>query len=392
VNYILYPAQRAVEHATAIPGICPVRFFRVLWPLWQVETTGNVLDEQSYDFLDRFLVRGVLEAGWSSGDELARFYGMPRSLVDRCLAFLVRIGHVELDGGLVGLTDLGIRSAREEVRLVRNESRQRFRVERFTHRPLPRRYYHESVHVLPTPAVGDGASGRGWFQPLFAATPFRPEVVEELEGRDDRAEHNVPERLRNLRVLGVQDGYLPAYLVETTDGDILAYTAVSDERDAFLEAVCREAPTLRNLLDGQPAADPGATWTGWLSEQRHGTGILSQLPSGIWRATFEPDAFGEAPGLPPTRLGSFELRANHFLQIWCADDGLRRRTALERSIMLATSVGESSDELMRRAAAVARQLEVTAPGLDEIWSHAESTGRGDRLRWLEKAEAERRPE
>jgi hypothetical protein len=55
---------------------------------------------------------------------------------------------------------------------------------------------------------------------------------------------------------------------------------------------------------------------------------------------------------------------------------------LERAVMLATSVGETPDELLRRAAVVARQLEVASPEVVEIRSHAESTGRGDRLRWL----------
>lgn len=87
----IYPARRAVEHAVTVPGVRPVRLFPILWPLWQVEITANVYDEQAYEIIDRFLVRALVEGGVDRREELIGFFGLQPSLVDRCLA-LISIG------------------------------------------------------------------------------------------------------------------------------------------------------------------------------------------------------------------------------------------------------------------------------------------------------------
>ncbi|MEE6258065.1 hypothetical protein [Plantactinospora sonchi] len=364
----VYPARRAVEHAVALDGVRPLRLFPVLWPLWQVETTANVYDEQAYEVIDRFLVRAVLEAGIHQVDELARFFGTPVSLVRRCLAFLQVIGHLRVEADTVRLTELGHRAAADGIRYVPKESRQDLYVEQYTGQPLPRRYYQGSVPVFPTPEVPEDRLGdRSRFQPLFAPTAFQPSIVEELARRPDRAEFNLPRLLRELSVLRQHDAFLPAYVIETADRGLLVYTAVAAERDSLFEDVCRQVPAIQNMISAEESADPREIWTAWLAEGRAGRGTLRQLTNGVWRATLRADAFGPDARLPLSRLGSFELRRRHFLQIWCDDAGLRRRAVLERALNMTRAADiETGEELGRRIDALARQLGVSVPTLTQL--------------------------
>jgi hypothetical protein len=106
-------------------------------------------------------------------------------------------------------------------------------------------------------------------------------------------------------------GFLPIYLVLTVDGELLACCNASDEGDAFLEAFRPRASALATLIDTEPEIGPCEVWTKWISEQDRGRATSRQLLSGIWRATFGPDAFGQYPKLALTRLGSYVMVLGH---------------------------------------------------------------------------------
>ncbi|MEU8271121.1 hypothetical protein AB0B89_28670 [Sphaerisporangium sp. NPDC049002] len=381
----IYPARRAVEHAVTVPGVRPVRLFAVLWPLWQVEITANVYDEQAYEIIDRFLVRAIAEGGIDGRDELIAFYCLQPSLVDRCLAFLTVIGHLTTDHGRLRLTELGLRSARAGVRYTLKESRQKLLFERYTGRPLPRRHYHGSVTVLPTPDVPeDMLADRTRFLPLYAATAFHPRMVDALAARPDRADYNLPGQLRGIGGGAAQDAYLPVYLIETDNRDLLAYTAIGAERDAFLEAVCRDVPAIHARIDAENRQDPRDLWTEWLAGTKLGAGQPRRLANGVWRVTLTPAAFSGPPKLPLSRVGSFQLRKHHFLQLWCDDAELRGRAVKERALAMARSHEvETQADLMGRIDALASQLEVTGPTIAQLRSYAKSNRLHDHLAHLD---------
>ncbi len=372
MTWVIYPARRAVEHAVTVPGVRPLRLFPVLWPLWQVETSAYVNDEQAYEVIDHFLVRAVEEGGIGSAAELERFFALPPALVQRCLEFLTMIGHVRLDGDRVQLTDLGTGSLRAGIRYVPKESRQTLLFERYTGRPLTRPYYDGGVAVLPTPeTTDDQTTDRSRFLRLFAFTPFHHGTVDALAARPDRAEYNVPGQLGGMRVLSWREGFLPAYLVETAQHGLLAYTAVSEERDELLEGVCREVGAVGDLIEAEGLGDPRAIWTEWLAGAGVGTGVPRQLGNGVWRITLSSNSFGDAPKLPVTRIGSFELRKHHFAQVWCEDTALRRRAVRERAFGMTKLRGiDTLDELRGRIARLAQALEVAAPTISELRDHA----------------------
>jgi hypothetical protein len=372
----IYPARRAVEHATSIPGMSPLRLFPVLWPLWQAETTASVYDEQAYEMIDRFLVRAVMDAGLHRIDELTAFFGIPEALVRRCLKFLATIGHVREDAGTVTLTELGRYSAREGVRYEPKESRQEILIEQFTGQPLPRAYYQGSVPVFPgTQIPEDRLADRSRFQPLFAATMFRPEMVESLAQRPDRTELNLPRQLRDLRFTGKRDVCLPAYVIETAGAGLLVYTALAAEPDAFFAGVCRQVPDVAQLINAEKKTDPREIWTEWLADGKAGPGTLCQLPSGIWRATLRAAAFGPDAGLSLSKVGSYELRKRHFLQLWCDDAGLRRRALIERGLaMTSASDITTAADMRQRVTALAGQLQVAEPSLTDLREYGHKHG------------------
>lgn len=366
-----YPAVRAVEHATSLIGVRPLRLFPVLWPLWRVETAASFYDERAYEIIDRFLVLAVRDAGIHTVEELADFYGVPVPLVQRCASFLAAIGHVRVDNGAVALTDLGRRSAADGTRYEPRESRQDIFVEQFTAQPLHRDYYQGSVPIFDSHDLpADRLSDRSRFQPLYASAQFRDDIVLPLRDREDRAEYNLPRMLRDLRVVGSQPAFLPGYVVETADSGLLVYTPLAPERDAFFERVAAHAPVLAQLISAEQGPDPRQIWTEWLAQGR-GPGTFSQLPNGVWRATLRADAFGPGSNLPLSRVGSYELRKRHFLQLWCEDAALRARALNERALAMTAAFGLTKGELRQRVTGLARQLEVPEPSLPDLRRYGE---------------------
>ncbi|MCK9897302.1 hypothetical protein [Frankia sp. AgB32] len=391
---VIYPPRRALESAAAIPGVRPLRLFAMLWPLWQVEISADVHDPQSYEVLDRFLIRAVAEGRLATVGELAGFFSLPVPLVRRCLDFLATIGHVTLAGpapdpagdARVALTPLGEQSWRAGVRYVeKKEARQTLMFERFTGWPLPRAYYDGRIAVLPSPEVpADRAPGPTRFRHLYTHVPLRPGALEALAARPDRAEFNVPAALGQIRALGTREGWLPCYLVETAGQGLLAYTAGASEPDPFLAQVCQEAEAARMRIDAEDAGDPREIWTAWLSRFTHGAGLVRQTSTGMWRIVLPATSFGDG-GLKLYRLGSFELSRNHIAQLWCTDDATRRAAARDRALAMTRRRDVTTlDGLLRLAEPIARTLDVPLPTPSDLRDHARATRRPDLLGRLDQ--------
>lgn len=375
----IYPARRALENAVSDPDVRPTRLFPVLWPLWQVEVTGDLGEE--YDVIDRHLVRAIRHAGLSRISELALFYGLPESLVRRCLHVLALIGHVQpvgagailTDAVQVRLTPLGVHSVDTDLRFAPKEDRQKLLFDRFTGAPLPRLYYGPSVRVLSTPeAPSEVLSDRSVFTPFFSVNQFQADVVHRLARRPDRDQYNLPVQLANVHVLANAEAYLPVYLIEVADGGAMAYTAADEDPDPLFGRLCAEVPEVSDRLATLPAQNAAETWARWVRDSP-GPGAAKQRPDGTWRLTLAPDAFGDRPKLPVSRIGSFELRKHLFAQIWCADRALRRRALLTRARGMTRS-GTDPTVVSENVKRLAKLLEVEPPTPPEIDDSAELRG------------------
>jgi hypothetical protein len=383
VKRLIYPATRAVEHATALPGIRPIRLFPVLWPLWQVETSARVYARQDFEVIDHFVMRAIGECGIRDRTELVGFLNLPAGLVDRCLAFLAAIQHVTLTATTAQLAPLGARSLQEGVRYVPTTSRLVILIDRQYGKPFPRPYYDGDIAVLDTPEIEDGQlADRSRFLQVFTTAPYRPDVLQWLQQHPDRAELNLPGPLRDLHEEEHRDGFLPSYLIETADHKILAYTDVAEERDPFLEQICTET-AIEHLIEAKRLRRPQEIWKEWLAgSKQYGAGQLKESADG-WQVILDRAAFGESPKVPLTRIGSYQFRDNHFIQVWCADAASRRQALIERSLGIATLPDITSvPELEARIRDLAEKLRVPAVSVDELRDHAKHTGDDRRLRSL----------
>jgi hypothetical protein len=383
VKRLIYPATRAVEHAAGLPGVHPIRLFPLLWPLWQVETSADVHERQDFEVIDHFVMRAVGECDIRDRAGLVAFLNLPAGLVDRCLAFLATIRQVALNGPAVELTPLGRQSLSAGVRLVPTTSRLTILIERQSGRPLPSAYYGGDVTVLDTPEIETGQlADRSRFLRVFTTAPYRPDAVRAIEQHPDRADFNLPGPLHNLRVEGVRDGFLPSYLVETADHRILAYTAVAEARDEFLEQLCTET-LIEHLIEAKRIRPPREVWSEWLTSSTvYAGGRLVETAEG-WRVVMDASAFGDPPRLPLARIGSYQFRDNLVIRVWCADRKTRRSALIERSLGIATLPDvTSARELETRISRLADSLDVAAVSVAEVRAHALNNGDDRRLHRL----------
>jgi hypothetical protein len=212
-------------------------------------------------------------------------------------------------------------------------------------------------------------------------------MVDELKARTDRDLYNVPPHLLDLEVVEVEHGFLPVYVIETIEHGLLAYTEAAPTRDEFLEDVFRQIPTMDYLIAGQRQDDPEQIWTEWLAEPARGGGVLHRRPDGGWRAVMRASAFGESGSFPVRDVGSFKTSKQHFIQVWCDDEDLRRRTLLERSLAIATmSTIRSRERLAQEIARLSELLELTAPEISDLYEQAVAAGLEARLGALDALE------
>ncbi|GIH10620.1 hypothetical protein Rhe02_86870 [Rhizocola hellebori] len=381
MKQLIYPATRAVEHACTQAGVVPQRLFAVLLPLWQVEVGADVQEEQQFEVIDHFIVRAIAEGDLHDRDALVAFLGLPAGLVDRCLAYLRRIGHVTDPGPRLDLTDLGRESVSAGVRKVVKSSRQTILIERQTGWPLPRAHYDAGVAVLDSPEPVQGQlfdSTR--FLRVFTAAGFDPQVLARLETHPDRDGFNLPSGLHNLRQGEVSEGFLPAYLIETTDGQLLGYSALGEHRDDFVEKVFAATP-VHHLVQAESADSPAEIWREWLAQTpAYGSGELEQLPDGRWRVVLTAGDFGEAPKVPLIQLGAYRLRENHFLQVWCEDEATRQAALYRRTLGISTLPEVTTEaELLRRMRNLAGTLQVPEITMKQLREHAQHVGGGRHL-------------
>jgi hypothetical protein len=381
---VIYPATRAVENAMSLPGVKPVRFFPVLWPLWQVQVSADVYDKQDFELVDHFIVRAIEEGDIHDRMELIRYLNLPAGFLDRCLMFLQRIGHLEIAGSQLRLTELGQRSVREGIRYVKATSRLTILIERQTGSPFPRPYYDGNVPILDTAEIEEGQlADRTRFLWVSTFEPFDTQTIQRLAARPDRAQFNLPSQFRNLRQENFSNGFLPSYLIETADRRILAYSNVSEKRDGFLEHLCTKT-SIEHLVEAQGISDPADIWRKWLTQSTaFGSGRLRKTSTGVWQVVLRATAFGDRPKPSLSRIGSYQFRDHHFIQIWCADAGTRQKALKERSLGIAT-IPEISclDDLRTRIRDLANQLETTEITVAELCEYAKTKGDEWRIKRL----------
>jgi hypothetical protein len=230
------PLREVVRRVGALPGVRPRRFVPLLLPMWAVEVVATAREAYAYDVFDRYLSRALAEAGLSGVGELAAFFGVEPVLVERTARFLERIGHVRREAGSIILTELGHRSITDGRRYVLSPGRRlTLRFDGGAADPVP---WTHAVHAVwltePALTLPDGTV----FAPVPARVALPPDAVDHLLTRADVTDFTGPAVPVEITASGPEAVWLPVYLVECEDGDLVFGWAV-DGPDPYLLQVYR---------------------------------------------------------------------------------------------------------------------------------------------------------
>ncbi|WP_410622309.1 hypothetical protein [Amycolatopsis sp. cmx-8-4] len=382
-----YPEERVLEDAAFGHGLTPARVFAVLLPVWQVEVRATTTDGRPYALIDRYLERGIAEAGLGTVGELAAFLALDEALVDRALRVLGRLGHIRTRDGRIELTELGTRSHRDQVcYIVEREDRRKLYFDGFRSFPLSRAHYDAGVVTFLSPqdipAATSGDRNR-IFKMLHTTRGFRREALMELAGRPDRDYFNLPLRIDRPESLGEECVYLPTFIVRALEpgGRVrhLVYSQASDAADPDLGELCETTPEISFVLESDAAASSAARAetriTEWLRRMSLEDCRPVRSAHGAWRVVVPAKSFEPQGRVPLHKLGSFVVSGTDLLHIWCTDRKTRERALLERvDLFLGRRTRSGADKVKNQAARMVRQLELGAVGLPEIRDLAVGAG------------------
>lgn len=383
---IRYPEERALEDVAYEHGLVPTRIFGLLLHVYSVEVDATVTTSEPFALIDRYLARGIAEAGLGTAAELADFFGLDTTLVDRALRFLTSVGHLrQRPDGQMALTELGAASMRDGVRYsVTMQDRRKLYFDAFGSRPLTRPYYESRNVTLLT--TDDAAAQAPKFTMTHNHKGFRVEALAELAAMADRDRYNLPARIDNMRVVGAtEDRYLPMYIVRALQPGghgvhHLAYTQVSDTADDAVSELIETIPQLLAIFQneensGRSGLDEDRA-NRWLSRQGFGQHPVTQMADGTWQVTLPASTFGAGGSFSLSKLGSYVAIGNGFFKVWCTDDKLRRRALLQRvdNYLAPRSHADLSDaeDIIRR---VAHQLDMGEVDLRTLRRMAADDGR-----------------
>ncbi len=336
-----YREERALEDAAFGQGFTPTRIFSLMLPVWQVEVKATVTEGRPYELIERFLERGIAEGGLGTVPELAAFFALDEALVDRAMRFLAAIGHVSARDGRLWLTDLGVRSHRDQrCYTVEREDRRKLYFEAFSSQPLSRPYYDTNVVTLLSLAEAKEAkTGNAYAFPMLVAVDgFRHEALAELAGLADRDHYNLPDRIDRPESLRETIVHLPLFVVRARDlrGRVrhLAYSQAGDSADPELSELCERNPDIAAVLDSEERESPPdrqrTRMEDWLKRRNLDGHRVTRNDHGAWEVTLPAEAFEPAGTVPVARLGSFVVLGTEVLHILCEDEETRRRTVLTR--------------------------------------------------------------
>jgi hypothetical protein len=373
---IRYPEERALEDAAFVQGATPTRILAVLFPVWCVEVEATVTESEPYAVIDKYVERGIAEARLTTASQLADFLGLSLVVVSRALRFLAAIGHVTQHGETLAITELGIRSLREDRRYtVTVRDRRKLYFDAFTSQPLTRPYYDSGTVTLLDDAAARAVRAQRngpRFHPLFSLTSFDPQALARLAVNPERDRFNLPERIDEPRPVSVPTTvFLPLYVVRAVRHGgrrcCLVYSQVGDTADADLAPLVEssEVPRLLDteIVDGRGGRDAKLARE-WLQKRGLARFAPEQTSNGTWQVTLPPGSFDGDGQVALTKVGSYVMLGSGFLRIWCASEEVRRRALLERiNSYLGYRARPDRADVEAQAGQIARQLDLGAVDL-----------------------------
>jgi hypothetical protein len=209
----------------------------------------------------------------------------------------------------------------------------------------------------------------------------------------------MPWEMKNIQVLSVSRAYIPMYIIETrrqaasASAQIqqqpyyLAYSCIQDLRDTYFERLVNSNQTLYVALANEQERDQYALWHKWLQEKGLSEVWPQERADGCWRVSLPGWAFGGAQArFALARIGDYELRQGYFIQIWCEEEPLRRKAALDRVLKVVRKQQKyiKGPAIQEHLQLLSRLLETDKPlSLADLRQRAMEVGMKDVVRVLE---------
>lgn len=398
-QHLFIHPSRIVETVQKQADVVPIQQFKVLFPIWEVQITGNQRESQDYGLLERFIERGIGQGGLHSAKDLEKFFKIPEHMLGKTLAYLRSVNHLA-DGpnGTLHLTPLGQDSLRDEVFYRSLETHRTFYLEGYHSHPLLREHYD-----LTFLTEADSWRSKERFHRLFSENDQRlcQEQIFWLEKQPERAtKYNLPDEIKISSVDTVSRAYFPISIVEarqyapgnkkrqmqfTTRYLVLSH--IQGWHDTFFEDIVNREPTIANQLREQATRPPvniEQKLASWI-ERRELNARLEQAENGIWQVLIDARAFKETkPRVRLNDLGNFTLEQDYFLQIWCHDEDIRRKAVLEQTLTAAEKYINDrrrvfKTEIMRMLERNARALQIEGCDWAQFEEYVEKQKRSEVL-------------
>jgi hypothetical protein len=341
---VLYPPDRAIELASNVSGLIPVRLFALLYPLWLVEIDAHEETRRPYALIEQFIERGIQEAHLRSVQEMVDFFGLSTSLVTKVLHFLATIQHIQQVDGRWILTERGEQSLLQGVKSEIQEKGQYIYFDGFCSKPLTQDHYHKNLHIisdLEAKSITRTAAGGHQFYRLHTSEMWNIRALRDLVNNPDRAKYNLPQELRAVTTTSYALVYMPMYIIETKRQRLmqpyyLVYTHIKDQRDAFFEHIVNKTLSIQRALDAMPKEENLAEiWSRWLRSDNMAYLRPEQTREGLWRVNL-PETLFPSSEYPLRKIGTYYKEKGYFLQLWCNNDILRRQAIFDRALYLVT--------------------------------------------------------
>jgi hypothetical protein len=335
---ILYYPDRAIELASNVPGLIPVRLFALLYPLWLVEIGAHEETKRPYALIEHFIERGIQEADLHSVKEMVDFFGLSTSLVVKALNFLSTIQHVQQVDGSWTLTELGMQSLMQGIKSVKQEKGQFLYFDAFCSRPLLQDHYKNFrvVSDLEAETVTHTAAGGYRFYRLHTSEMWNVKALNDLVNHPDRARYNLPQESHAVIATSYALVYMPMYIIETKkqrqmETYYFVCTHIKNQRDAFFEYLVNQTLSIQRRLDAMPKEDDLAeVWSKWLRSKNLAYLRPELTREGLWRVDL-PEALFRSSEYPLRKIGAYYKEKGYFLQLWCKNDVLRHQAVLDRA-------------------------------------------------------------
>jgi hypothetical protein len=389
---LLYSPHRALDAVLDL-GAIPQRLFRVFYPVWRVKVQGQQRIATDFEELEWFIERGLHEAGLTSVEGLARFFGLDARFVQKLVKFLRGIGHIEGDDAHLSLTQLGLTSMQARVRYQEQETSAELYFDGLCSRPLALEHYSVPLY--------EDSSKSTWFRPFYVFDRrWNEAAVQELMAHPDKGKYNLPDEVTYIAPLSREPVYLPVYVIERQMGEpdglplFLVFSRIRSMRDEVIEGVVNVDPlavvplrearrqnleeSVRRCLDGR-----GLDQDDWHLQLSGPWGPQVTVDAQVLQsAHWHAEGTEGSRGLSVRDIGGYLLVYEHVLAfdwcVWltCDDPKMRQQAAVERLLeWLQRAIAmPTSEDLNQRLMVMRERLRIKPISTDTLLDTAAERG------------------